>query len=74
MRLFCTFLYWRMPFILINNLILLAFFGTGSCLIITGFISCDDREYAVACLALAVGFSGLVRAGHIVNHVDFAPK
>jgi len=63
-----------MPFILINNLILLAFFGTGSCLIITGFISCDDREYAVACLALAVGFSGLVRAGHIVNHVDFAPK
>ena len=63
-----------MPFIVINNLILLAFFGTGSCLIITGFISCADREYAVACLALAVGFSGLVRAGHIVNHVDFAPK
>lgn len=53
---------------------LIAFFGTGGCLIITGFISCDDREYAVVCLALAVGFSGLVRAGHVVNHVDFAPK
>ncbi|OPL33396.1 sialin, partial [Mytilus galloprovincialis] len=53
---------------------LIAFFGTGGCLVITGFITCDDRQYAVVCLALAVGFSGLVRAGHIVNHVDFAPK
>lgn len=53
---------------------LIAFFGTGGCLVITGFITCDNRQYAVVCLALAVGFSGLVRAGHIVNHVDFAPK
>ncbi|CAL1531040.1 unnamed protein product [Lymnaea stagnalis] len=51
-----------------------AFIGAGSCIIGVGFIGCENRNYAVALLAIAVGFEGLCYAGYMVNQVDFAPR
>ncbi len=39
-----------------------------------GFVQCEQRELAVMCLALAVGFTFGSRAGYNVNHVDIAPR
>ncbi|CAG2223698.1 SLC17A5 [Mytilus edulis] len=51
-----------------------AFIGAGAFLIGTGFVSCDQRNIAVAFLSIAVMFTGFSRAGYVVNHVDFGPK
>ncbi|XP_059139528.1 sialin-like isoform X2 [Physella acuta] len=51
-----------------------AFLGAGSCIVGVGFIGCEDRNYAVALLAIAVGFSGFCFSGYMVNQVDFAPR
>ncbi|VDI75516.1 Hypothetical predicted protein [Mytilus galloprovincialis] len=50
------------------------FIGAGAFLIGTGFVSCDQRNIAVAFLSIAVMFTGFHRAGYVVNHVDFGPK
>ena len=47
--------------------------GAATCLIGTGFCSCEHRTLAVILLSLAMTFMGLGRAGYMVNHVDFAP-
>ncbi|XP_052286762.1 uncharacterized transporter slc-17.2-like isoform X7 [Dreissena polymorpha] len=52
----------------------ISFAGAGGCLIGTGYCTCEERSLAVAMLSLAVMFMGLGRVGHMVNHVDFAPK
>ncbi|CAG2223697.1 SLC17A5 [Mytilus edulis] len=52
----------------------IAFTGAGAFLIGTGFVSCDQRNIAVAFLSIAVMFTGFHRAGYVVNHVDFGPK
>ncbi|VDI73245.1 MFS transporter, ACS family, solute carrier family 17 (sodium-dependent inorganic phosphate [Mytilus galloprovincialis] len=52
----------------------IAFIGAGAFLIGTGFVSCDQRNIAVAFLSIAVMFTGFSRAGYVVNHVDFGPK
>lgn len=51
-----------------------AFIGAGAFLIGTGFVSCDQRNIAVAFLSIAVMFTGFSRGGYVVNHVDFGPK
>ncbi|CAL1531041.1 unnamed protein product [Lymnaea stagnalis] len=51
-----------------------AFLGAGSCIIGVGFIGCENRDYAVGLLAIAVGFEGFCYAGYNVNTVDFAPR
>lgn len=51
-----------------------AFVGMASCLIVTGFTTCDTRIMAVVFLSLAVFFNGMVRAGYICSHIDIAPK
>ena len=50
------------------------FSGAASCLVGTGFCTCEQRGLAVALLSSAVMFMGFGRAGYVVNHVDFAPK
>ena len=39
-----------------------------------GFLDCEHRTLAVALLAVAVAFEGLCYSGHMVNHIDFAPR
>ncbi|XP_022337131.2 sialin-like [Crassostrea virginica] len=51
-----------------------AFIGAGALLVAVGYTTCDQRDTAVALLSLAVMFTGLCRAGYVVNHVDFAPR
>ncbi|XP_048752020.2 sialin-like [Ostrea edulis] len=52
----------------------LAFIGAGVMSVAVGYITCEQRDVAVALLSVAVMFTGLCRAGYTVNHVDFAPK
>ncbi|KAH9504374.1 hypothetical protein Btru_063441 [Bulinus truncatus] len=52
----------------------ISFLGGGSCIVGVGFIGCEHRNFAVALLAVAVGFEGLCYAGYMVNHVDYAPN
>lgn len=61
-----TYCYWRFCFS--------AFLGAGALLVAVGYSSCDKRDVAVVLLSLAVMFTGLSRAGYIVNHIDFAPR
>ncbi|OWF55374.1 sialin-like isoform X2 [Mizuhopecten yessoensis] len=51
-----------------------AFVGAGVFSVATGFATCEHRDMAVIFLSIAVMFTGLCRAGYVVNHVDFAPK
>lgn len=51
-----------------------AFIGAGVMSVAVGYITCEQRDVAVALLSVAVMFTGLCRAGYNVNHVDFAPK
>lgn len=51
-----------------------SFLGAGALLVAVGYSSCDKRDVAVVLLSLAVMFTGLSRAGYIVNHIDFAPR
>ncbi|PVD35454.1 hypothetical protein C0Q70_02416 [Pomacea canaliculata] len=51
-----------------------AFVGSGSCLVATGFIPCENRHLGPVLLALAVGFEGLCFSGYMVNQIDFAPR
>ncbi len=42
-------------------------------LIGTGFVTCEQRYLAVALLTLAVGCSGAIYSGFVVNMVDIVP-
>lgn len=61
-----TYCYWRFCFS--------AFLGAGALLVAVGYSTCDKRDVAVVLLSLAVMFTGLCRAGYVVNHIDFAPR
>ena len=41
-------------------------------LVLTGFTS--NKTFAVTCLCLAVGISGMSLSGFSVNHLDIAPR
>ncbi|XP_060073734.1 sialin-like [Ylistrum balloti] len=51
-----------------------AFLGAGIFSVATGFSTCENRDMAVIFLSVAVFFTGLCRAGYVVNSIDFAPK